>query len=107
MLILFFLAVVALSVATSLDVLWTNRGIKIGAFVEGNKIMDWLYKTDKPTLLQLWAYNIGTTIAVVAPSFIGLVLGNTVLTIGGLGAIVGNAVHHYQSFRKCVAFMKH
>lgn len=102
---IYLISVLLLSVATSLDVLATHRGIVVGAFVEGNRVMDWLYKTNKPSLRQLWAYNIGTTVLIVTPSFVGLDFNNVVLTIGGFGAILGNAIHHYQSYRKCLAYL--
>lgn len=94
LLIPFLISVLLLSVATCLDVIWTDRGIATKVGVEGNKLIVTLFGVT-PSPIKLALFNLVETATVILPSFVGLLLDNVVLTIGGLGIILANAARHY------------
>lgn len=94
LLVIFLISVLLLSVATSLDVIWTDRGIATKAGVEGNKLIVKLFGA-APSPRQLAAFNLVESFLVITPSFVGLCIDSVALTIGGLGIILANAARHY------------
>lgn len=91
---IFFASLVLLGIATSLDVIWTERGLVAGVAIEGDKLIARLFST-KPSTHQLALFNLIETLLVAAPATLGVCINEPILAIGGLGIILANAARHY------------
>ena len=93
MTILFLIALAGLVATTQYDVSMTDKGIRAGVSVEGNKLIVKLFGP-KPTLLQDYVGAALLDSFMLAPAVIGLVFHNVVFFGLGMGAMLGYSARH-------------
>lgn len=102
--VLFVLAVVA----AAADASETEIGIKAGVAVEGNSAIDWIWRTQKPTFGETFAYDL-VRLGIFAGLGVAGELVHGKLTFGipfAIAALIALGLKHYQGARQWAWLIK-
>lgn len=101
------LVLTALTLAMQyLDAAWTTKGIEKGGF-EGNEMITWFYKTNRPSFLQLFGFDAGFYLLAFVPLELVAVLRHNVVADGFATACgVGFAISHFLGYREWVKWLR-
>jgi len=89
-----------------LDATWTTKGIAKGGF-EGNELITWFYKTNRPSFRQLFAFNVGFYLLAFIPLELLAVIKHYPAADGLATACgIGFAIIHFLGFREWVKWLR-
>lgn len=90
------------------DATWTEAGIKAKVGVEGNSAIDWIWRTQKPTFGETFAYDLVRLGIVAGLGIAGEILqGHFAFFVpAAIGAQIALALKHYQGARQWAWLIK-
>lgn len=92
--ILLAIAAIADLVCGLVDAKTTAKDLPTGVAVEGNKVIDFLFGTNKPSLTELIAFNVAQTVLFATVGVVATMFGVWAFAGGAIGGLFATAGKH-------------
>jgi hypothetical protein len=106
MIITFVILLLVMIGCSIFDNTLTHKGIEKGVAVEGNTWLDTIFGTDKPTLLDLYLFEIIAIAIICIPAGFGFAFHIPALVYASCGGFVARSVQHIKGGLAWIKLLK-